>query len=88
MAEPLLDTHGKEVPHGFEVLLTPRDVAAIMRVDPRTVANWAREGRLRCVRTMGGQRRFPEAAVRAALAGDWEKAANGGPEPTMFPAES
>jgi excisionase family DNA binding protein len=49
-------------------LLTPAEVAAIFRVDPKTVTRWAATGRLRSLRTPGGHRRFRESDVRALLA--------------------
>lgn len=79
MSAELVDLDGNTIEHGFEELLKPAEVAQIMRVDPRTVANWAKAGKIRCSRTNGGHRRFPVSAVRAALAGDWDKAANGKP---------
>ena len=50
-----------------ERLLTPAEVAAIFRVDPKTVTRWARDGRLSAVRTLGGHRRYREAEVLALL---------------------
>jgi excisionase family DNA binding protein len=50
-------------------LLTPGEVAALFRVDPRTATRWGREERIESVRTPGGHRRFRESAVRAFLAG-------------------
>lgn len=52
-----------------EQLLTPAEVAALFRVDPKTVTRWANAGRLTSVRTLGGHRRFREAEVRALLDG-------------------
>ena len=52
-----------------ERLLTPREVAALFRVDPKTVARWANEGRLTTIRTLGGHRRFPEREVLCLLNG-------------------
>ena len=49
-------------------LLPPSEVARLFGVDPRTVAEWARAGKLRARRTVGGQRRYPESEVRALLA--------------------
>lgn len=49
-------------------LLTPREVAVMFRVGPKTVARWAVDGRLGCIRTLGGHRRFLEAEVTALLA--------------------
>jgi len=46
-------------------LLTPREVAAVFGVDPKTVTRWAQQGKLPFVRTLGGHRRFPAAEVRA-----------------------
>ena len=52
-------------PH--ERLLTPREVAALFRVDPKTVTRWADEGRLSSVRTLGGHRRYRESQVLSLL---------------------
>jgi len=51
-----------------EKLLTPSEVAAIFRVDPKTVTRWAKVGKLSSIRTLGGHRRFREAEVRLLLA--------------------
>lgn len=48
--------------------LTPREVAALFRVDPKTVTRWANQGRLTSFRTLGGHRRFKESEVKAFLA--------------------
>ena len=50
-----------------ERLLTPAEVAGMLRVDPRTVSRWHREGRIAGFRTPGGQRRFRESDVRALM---------------------
>ncbi|WP_284327938.1 BldC family transcriptional regulator [Demequina litorisediminis] len=50
-----------------EKLLTPAEVAAIFRVDPKTVTRWAKVGKLSSIRTLGGHRRFREAEVHALL---------------------
>lgn len=50
-------------------LLTPAEVGAIFRVDPKTVTRWAKAGKLNSVRTPGGHRRYSEVEVRALLAG-------------------
>jgi excisionase family DNA binding protein len=39
-------------------LLTPAEVAALFRVDVKTVTRWANAGRLTSIRTLGGHRRF------------------------------
>ena len=49
-------------------LLTPSEVAAIFRVDPKTVTRWAKVGKLSSIRTLGGHRRFRELEVRTLLA--------------------
>lgn len=47
-----------------EVLLTPSEVAAIFRVDPKTVTRWAKSGKLTAIRTLGGHRRYRQSEVR------------------------
>lgn len=51
-----------------ENLLTPKEVATMFRVDPKTVIRWAQTGKLTSTRTLGGHRRFRESEVRALLA--------------------
>lgn len=51
-------------------LLTPGEVAALFRVDPKTVTRWAAAGRIGSIRTPGGHRRFRESEVRALLEGE------------------
>jgi len=50
-----------------EVLLTPSEVAALFRVDPKTVTRWAKAGKLTSIRTLGGHRRYRESEVKALL---------------------
>ena len=50
-----------------EVLLTPGEVAALFRVDPKTVTRWAKAGKLTSIRTLGGHRRYRESEVRELL---------------------
>lgn len=52
-----------------QALLTPAEVAALFRVDPKTVTRWAKAGKLTSIRTLGGHRRYPEDEVRQLLAG-------------------
>jgi excisionase family DNA binding protein len=52
-----------------EPLLTPGEVAALFRVDPKTVTRWAAAGRIGSIRTPGGHRRFRESEVHALLEG-------------------
>jgi excisionase family DNA binding protein len=49
-------------------LLTPGEVAAMFRVDPKTVTRWASAGRIGSIRTPGGHRRFRESEVQDLLA--------------------
>lgn len=49
-------------------LLMPSEVAAIFRLDPKTVTRWAAAGRLTSIRTPGGHRRFDEAEVLKLIA--------------------
>jgi excisionase family DNA binding protein len=46
-----------------EVLLTPREVAELFGVDPKTVTRWAKAGKLTSIRTLGGHRRFRKSEV-------------------------
>ena len=49
--------------------LRTAEVAALLHVHPKTVARWAKQGLLPHRRTLGGHRRFPEAAIRELAAG-------------------
>ena len=51
-----------------ERLLTPAEVAALFRVDPKTVTRWAKAGKLSAIRTLGGHRRYREAEIMQLLA--------------------
>jgi excisionase family DNA binding protein len=48
-------------------LLTPSEVAAMFKVNPKTVTRWARAGKISAVRTLGGHRRFRAAEIRRFL---------------------
>ena len=50
-----------------EKLLTPSEVAAIFRVDPKTVTRWAKVGKLSSIRTLGGHRRFKLSEIQRCL---------------------
>lgn len=52
---------------GDDDLMTPAEVAKAFRVDPKTVARWAKAGKLSAIRTLGGHRRFPTPEVRGLL---------------------
>ena len=46
-----------------EPLMTPSEVARLFRVDAKTVTRWAMDGKLPCIRTLGGHRRYPRDEV-------------------------
>ncbi len=46
-----------------EILLTPREVAELFGVDPKTVTRWSKAGKLTSIRTLGGHRRFRKSEV-------------------------
>ncbi len=48
-------------------LLRTREVAQLFQVSERTVAEWARRGRIPSVRTPGGHRLYPADEVRRLL---------------------
>lgn len=48
-------------------LLTPSEVAALFRVNPKTVTRWAKAGKLTPIRTLGGHRRYPVTEIRDLL---------------------
>ena len=56
-------------PRDDDALLTPSEVAAMFRVNPKTVTRWARAGKISAIRTLGGHRRYRESEVRALLQG-------------------
>ena len=55
------------LPSESEHLLTPAEVAALFRVDPKTVTRWAKAGKLTSIRTLGGHRRYRASEVHALL---------------------
>ena len=54
------DTHA-------DALLTPAEVAALFRVNPKTVTRWARAGKITAIRTLGGHRRFRASEITRCL---------------------
>jgi excisionase family DNA binding protein len=59
-----------------ERLLSPGEVAALFRVDSRTVSRWADAKRIDAIKTPGGHWRFRNAVIQALLRGEAE---GGGP---------
>ncbi len=55
-------------PPDDDELLTPSEVAAMFRVNPKTVTRWARSGKISAIRTLGGHRRFRRSEIEAKLA--------------------
>jgi excisionase family DNA binding protein len=47
-----------------EAFLHTSHVADLLHISPKTIARWAKDGRLPCQRTLGGHRRSPEPAIR------------------------
>lgn len=54
-------------------LLKPSEVAAIFRVNAKTVGRWARAGKITCVKTLGGHRRFLASDVERARKALYER---------------
>lgn len=48
-------------------LMTPREVAALFRVDPKTIARWSKSGKLTSIRTLGGHRRYRRKEIEDLL---------------------
>ncbi len=53
-----------------ERLLTPREVAQMFGVDTKTLARWAKAGKVPSIRTLGGHRRYREHEIRELLKGN------------------
>jgi excisionase family DNA binding protein len=51
-----------------DALLTPAEVAALFRVDPKTVTRWANAGKLSPMKTLGGHRRYATSEIRSLIA--------------------
>ena len=47
--------------------LTPGQVARMLHVSPKTVNRWADQGRIGCIVTLGGHRRFARRDVAAVV---------------------
>lgn len=50
-----------------ERIMQPHEVAAVFKVDAKTVTRWEKSGKLVGFRTLGGHRRYRESDVLAAL---------------------
>jgi len=67
VAPPTTKTEGSTIMATPTGLLTPAEVAAAFKVDVKTVARWARAGKLHPVRTPGGHRRYSRSEIEALL---------------------
>jgi len=51
----------------MERLYTMKDASKLLGVHIRTIQKWDKEGKIRCVRTIGGKRRVPESEIKRIL---------------------
>jgi excisionase family DNA binding protein len=73
MTSPHQDPHTDVWDPKMADLLTGPEVAAMFRVDPKTVSRWAGSNKLPSVRTPGGHLRFNATVVRDHLANSVEQ---------------
>lgn len=45
-------------------LLRPKEAAMLLGISVRTLQNLDKEGKIKCIRTQGGRRRFPESEIK------------------------
>ena len=87
MVTEIVNSDGTLFEVGMEVMLTPKEAAAILAVTTTTLTKYANKGRLRCIRLESGHRRYPASAIRAATKGNWDEAGDGVPLDEMSPAD-
>jgi excisionase family DNA binding protein len=46
-----------------ERLYNLKEACEFLGVSPQTIRRWEKAGKIRCVRTLGGQRRVPESEI-------------------------
>jgi len=51
----------------MERLYTMKEASKLLGVHIRTIQKWDKEGKIRCVRTIGGKRRVPESEIKRIL---------------------
>lgn len=71
-----------------EELLRPGEVAALFRVDPKTVTRWANAGKLEAIHTLGGHRRYRAAQIHSLLARSAPGAPGGGDLDSGLPGDA
>lgn len=64
-------------PRDGERLLLGKEVAALFRVDPKTVTRWASSGRVDSIRTPSGHYRYNEQYIRGLYAALEDNGPNG-----------
>jgi excisionase family DNA binding protein len=52
--------------------MTPSEVAKTFSVDAKTVTRWARMGKIPCIRTLGGHRRFDREMIERLVTNGYE----------------
>jgi len=60
------DTAQDPGPSGADYV-TPGEAARFLHVSPKTINRWANDGRIPCIVTLGGHRRFRREDVDAAV---------------------
>ena len=48
-------------------LYTMKEASKLLGVTVRTIQRWDKQGKIRCVRTVGGKRRVPESEIKRIL---------------------
>jgi len=48
----------------MEKLYTMKEASKLLGVHVKTIQRWDKEGKIRCVRTVGGKRRVPESEIK------------------------
>lgn len=51
----------------MERLYTMKEASKLLGVHVRTIQRWDKQGKIRCVRTVGGKRRVPESEIKRIL---------------------
>lgn len=51
----------------MEKLYTLKEASKLLGVHVKTIQRWDKEGKIRCVRTVGGKRRVPESEIKRIL---------------------